>query len=78
MVLFGNLEASDLENLPAEEFRLRVQRALSEGTIGTGRCFVLMASAGEGYSQKYCGKAFFKRSTWQLSQMIIRQTANVL
>jgi len=45
MVLFGNLEASDLENLPAEEFRKKISQALKEGTAGTGRGFVLMASA---------------------------------
>ncbi len=45
MVLFGNLEASDLENLPVEEFSLKIQRALVEGTAGSGRGFVLMASS---------------------------------
>lgn len=43
MVLFGNLEASDLENLPEEEFRLKVRRALAEGPGGRG--FVLMPSS---------------------------------
>ena len=54
MVLFGNLEASDIENLPAEDFRRsRVRRALDEGTRdggrggagGNGRGFVLMPSS---------------------------------
>jgi hypothetical protein len=45
MVLFGNLEASDLENLPEEDFRVLVQRAIDEGTRGTGRGFVLMPSS---------------------------------
>jgi hypothetical protein len=45
MVLFGNLEASDLENLPAPQFAEKVRRALEEGTSGRGRGFVLMASA---------------------------------
>jgi hypothetical protein len=45
MVLFGNLESSDLENLPAGEFRVLVQRALEEGTRGPGRGFVMMPSA---------------------------------
>ena len=45
MVLFGNLEASDLENLPAPEWAEKVRRALDEGTRGTGRGFVLMPSA---------------------------------
>ena len=45
MVLFGNLEASDIENLAADEFAGRVQRALDEGTHGVGRGFVLMPSS---------------------------------
>jgi hypothetical protein len=45
MVLFGNLEASDLENLPTPEFEGRIRRAISEGTAGNGRGFVLMASS---------------------------------
>jgi len=45
MVLFGNLEASDIENLPADEFEKKIAAALREGTAGTGRGFVLMPSA---------------------------------
>jgi len=45
MTLFGNLEASDLENLPPAAFREKVLRALDEGTRGSGRGFVLMPSA---------------------------------
>jgi hypothetical protein len=45
MVLFGNLEASDIENLDEERFRFKVQKALREGTEGEGRGFVLMPSA---------------------------------
>jgi hypothetical protein len=45
MVLFGNLEASDLENLDADRFRNKVRQALREGTEGEGRGFVLMPSA---------------------------------
>ncbi len=45
MVLFGNLEASDLENLPTEEFQIKIRRALAEGTAGPGRGFVLMPSS---------------------------------
>ena len=45
MVLFGNLEASDIENLPTEQFSEKVKRALAEGTSGSGRGFVLMPSA---------------------------------
>jgi len=45
MVLFGNLEISDIENLPTEQFSEKVKRALDEGTAGHGRGFVLMPSA---------------------------------
>ncbi|MGC8780092.1 MAG: uroporphyrinogen decarboxylase family protein, partial [Anaerolineae bacterium] len=45
MVLFGNLEASDLENLPPAEFEVKIRRALAEGTAGPGRGFVLMPSS---------------------------------
>lgn len=44
-VLFGNLEATDLENLPTDQFAEKVKRALEEGTRGSGRGFVLMPSA---------------------------------
>ena len=43
MVLFGNLEASDLENLSDADFREKVRTALDEGMGGRG--FVLMPSA---------------------------------
>lgn len=45
MVLFGNLEVSDIENLPTPQFAEKVRRALDEGTAGEGRGFVLMPSA---------------------------------
>ena len=45
MVLFGNIEIADIENLPAERFQEKVKRALDEGTAGAGRGFVLMPSA---------------------------------
>lgn len=45
LVLFGNLEVSDIENLPPDEFTEKVKRALEEGTSGAGRGFVLMPSA---------------------------------
>jgi hypothetical protein len=45
MVLFGNLEVSDIENLPTEQFAEKVRRTLDEGTSGTGRGFVLTPSA---------------------------------
>ncbi len=45
MVLFGNLEVSDLENLQPADFRKKVETAVKEGTSGKGRGFVLMPSA---------------------------------
>lgn len=45
LVLFGNLEVSDIENLPTRQFAEKVNRALDEGTAGAGRGFVLMPSA---------------------------------
>ena len=45
MTLFGNLEASDVENLPTPEFERKVRQAIREGTAGPGRGFVLMPSA---------------------------------
>jgi len=45
LVLFGNLEIAELEQLPPPRFAEKVKRALDEGTAGTGRGFVLMPSA---------------------------------
>ena len=45
MVLFGNLEIADIENMPTEKFSEKVKIALDEGTAGSGRGFVLMPSA---------------------------------
>ena len=45
LVLFGNLEIADVENMPTPRFAEKVKRALDEGTAGDGRGFVLMPSA---------------------------------
>jgi hypothetical protein len=45
LALFGNLEASDIENRPPAQFEQIVRRSLAEGTAGSGRGFVLMPSA---------------------------------
>lgn len=45
LVLFGNLEASDIENMEPNEFEKLVATAICEGTSGEGRGFVLMPSA---------------------------------
>ncbi len=45
MVLFGNLEIADIENLPTPQFEQKVRQAIKEGTAGEGRGFVLMPSS---------------------------------
>ena len=45
LVLFGNLEISDIENMPTPEFEKKIITALKQGTYGQGRGFVLMPSA---------------------------------
>jgi len=45
LVLFGNIEIADIENMPPAQFEEKVKRALEEGTAGEGRGFVLMPSA---------------------------------
>ncbi len=45
MVLFGNIEASEIELLAPPAFEERVRQALAEGTTGSGRGFVLMPSS---------------------------------
>jgi hypothetical protein len=45
MVLFGNLEISDIENMPSDKFRQVVSRSIKAGTDGEGRGFVLMPSS---------------------------------
>ena len=45
LVLFGNLEIADIENMPTGAFSEKVKRTLEEGTAGTGRGFVLMPSS---------------------------------
>jgi uroporphyrinogen-III decarboxylase len=45
LVLFGNIEVSDLENLEPSEFQKVVKKTYREGTTGAGRGFVLMPTA---------------------------------
>jgi hypothetical protein len=56
LVLFGNIEASDIENLPTDQFHNKVETALSEGTSGEGRGFVLQPSASP-YGRKLSDQA---------------------
>jgi hypothetical protein len=41
LVLFGNIEISDIENLPSDQFRKMVRKSVADGTAGEGRGFVL-------------------------------------
>ncbi len=45
LVLFGNLEITDIENLPPAQFERVVAQSLHDGTAGAGRGFVLLPSA---------------------------------
>ena len=45
LVLFGNLEISDVENMPPAAFEKVVRQSLQDGTAGDGKGFVLMPSA---------------------------------
>jgi len=45
LVLFGNIEVSDIENLPPDQFEKVVAKSLADGARGEGRGFVLMPSA---------------------------------
>ncbi|NQU10769.1 hypothetical protein HQ590_08265 [bacterium] len=45
LVLFGNLEVSEIETLEPDRFEQRVAAALRDGTTGPGRGFVLMPSS---------------------------------
>lgn len=45
LVLFGNIELSEIETMETEAFTERVKRALFEGMSGEGRGFVLMPTA---------------------------------
>ena len=44
-ILFGNIEASDIESLPANEFAVKVETALRDGPNSSGAAFVLMPSS---------------------------------
>jgi hypothetical protein len=45
LVLFGNIEVSDIENMPEKMFRKVVKKTIADGILGEGRGFVLMPSA---------------------------------
>jgi hypothetical protein len=45
LVLFGNIEIADIENMPCDMFRRVVNQTLADGIYGEGRGFVLMPSA---------------------------------
>ena len=64
MVLFGNIEAADLENLPPGAFEKRVELALREGTAPDGRGFVLMPTACP------CGRAIAENTLTNYQTMV--------
>jgi len=45
LVLFGNLEVADIENMEPSEFEKVVEKTLRDGTSGEGKGFVLMPSS---------------------------------
>jgi uroporphyrinogen-III decarboxylase len=45
LVLFGNLEIADIENMELNEFEKVVEKTLEDGTSGEGKGFVLMPSS---------------------------------
>jgi hypothetical protein len=45
VVLFGNIEITDIENMQGNLFRRVVKQTIADGTSGEGRGFVLMPSA---------------------------------
>jgi len=45
LVIFGNIEIADVENIEPAQFEQVVSQSISEGTTGPGRGFVLMPSA---------------------------------
>ncbi|NSW90481.1 MAG: hypothetical protein HPY74_07360 [Firmicutes bacterium] len=45
LVLFGNIELSDIETMESDEFEKKVITSLEEGTAGEGKGFVLMPTA---------------------------------
>jgi hypothetical protein len=45
LVLFGNIELADIENMEPVEFEKTVEKSLKDGTHGEGKGFVLMPSS---------------------------------
>ncbi len=64
LVLFGNIEIADIENLSPEKFEEKVKRALDEGITGDGRGFVLMPSAAP------CGRTISRTTMLNYEAMV--------
>ncbi len=45
LVLFGNIEITDIENMPNDRFRKLVKKTIADATAAQGRGFVLMPTA---------------------------------
>lgn len=69
IVLFGNIEASDLENMDNSEFEKVVEKALREGTEGEGRGYILHPSSCP-YGRKISAK------TMKNYEIMVRQAEN--
>jgi uroporphyrinogen-III decarboxylase len=57
LVLFGNIEIADIENLPSDKFREVVRKSIADGTYNEGRGFVLMPTASP-YGRIISGRTF--------------------
>jgi uroporphyrinogen-III decarboxylase len=57
LALFGNIEVTDIENMPSDIFRKVVKQAIADGTSGEGRGFVLMPSSAP-YGRKISDRTF--------------------
>ncbi|MDD5707083.1 MAG: uroporphyrinogen decarboxylase family protein [Kiritimatiellae bacterium] len=61
LILFGNIEASDIENLPTPQFEAKIRQALKEGPGGRG--FVLQPSSAP-YGRKLPPLAMANYEAW--------------
>ncbi len=70
LVLFGNIEVNDVENMPSNLFREMVKQTIADGTSGEGRGFVLMPSAAP------YGRNISER-TFQNYQIMVEEVENI-
>jgi|WetSurMetagenome_2_1015567.scaffolds.fasta_scaffold01101_8 hypothetical protein len=70
LVLFGNIEIADIENMPSDRFRSIVKKSVADGTSGEGRGFVLMPT-----SAPY-GRTISER-TFRNYQIMVEEVENI-